>query len=144
MKEFITAVNDDIAAEERESAIADLMAQGKTREEATEEVDKGVFVEFKLDDRVMRAYRPHEGQLTFLLASLGRGQSKETRFASIINIMLESLDEDDKDYLEGRLLTRDPKRRVPPATIEGIFEHLTAEWFRPAVPGGSEAVPDRG
>lgn len=144
MKEFISAIEDDVADQEREDQIAALMAQGKTREKAEVEVDRGTPVEFKLDDRVMHAYRPHEGQLIFLMASLGRGQSKETRVAGIVNILMESLDEDDKDYFEGRLLTSDVKRRLRPQVIEGIFEHLTSEWFREAVPGSGTAVPDRG
>lgn len=144
MKEFISAIEDDAAEQEREDRIAALMAQGKSREEATEEVDKGPYVEFSLDGRVMKAYRPNEGQLTFLLASLGRGQAKEGRFASIINVMLESLDPDDKDYMEGRLLSKDKDKKIHPKTIEGIFEYLTSEWFRPALSGGSETVPDRG
>jgi hypothetical protein len=97
-----------------------------------------------LDGRTMRAYMPHEGQLVFLLTSMGRGQSKEQRLAGILNIMFESLREDDKDYLEGRLLVRDPKKRVPMKQIEAIFEHLVEEWFRPDVSGDSAPVPTDG
>ncbi len=135
MKEFKTAVEDIIAEDEREEKILALVAEGKTREVAEKEVDEGVPVEFKLDDRVMKAYPPTDGQLAFMLASLGRGQTKDQRFAAILNIMFESLDEDDKDHLESRLLTRDPKKKVSMKQIEGIFEHLTSEWFaRPTQP----------
>jgi hypothetical protein len=60
---------------------------------------------------------------------MGRGQSQESRFASIINIMLESLRPGDRDYLEGRLLSQDPKQRLPVKQIEAIFEYLAEEWF---------------
>ena len=87
------------------------------------------YIEFKLDGRVMRSYTPHEGQLTFMMAAMGRGQTSEQRFAAIINIMISSLRDEDAEYLESRLLTRDPKERLSMKTIEGIFEHLAGEWF---------------
>lgn len=88
----------------------------------------------------MRAYRPIEGQVIFMLAALGKGQTKESRFASILNIMFESLREDDKDYLESRLITRDPKQRLGMKTIEGIFEHCVEGWFaRPTQPPSDSA-----
>lgn len=119
IKEFTTAMED---------AVAD--AEG---------VETEKFTEFSIDGRVLRAYPPTEGQLTFMLASMGRGQTTDQRFAAIINIMMESLRDEDKDYLESRLLTRDPKRRLHVKTIENIFEYLMEEWFaRPTQqPSGS-------
>lgn len=138
MKEFTSAVEDIAEEDERAEKIAArveaLVAEGKTRAEAEKqaedevEAEEGV-VQFKLDDREMKAYPPHDGQLAFMLASLGRGQTKEQRFAAIINIMMESLREDDKDYLESRLLTGDKKNRLGIKTIEGIFEYLVEQWF---------------
>lgn len=106
MKEFISAVADSEAKEEDED-----------------------FTEFKLDDRTLRSYTPTSGQLMFMLAALGRGQTTETRFAAIINIMLSTLKDDDRDYVENRLLTRDPKLLLAPEKIEEIFEYLSEEWF---------------
>lgn len=140
MKEFKSAVEDVLAEDEREAKIAALIEGGKSREEAEAEVDEESYVEFDLDGRTMKAYRPNETQLAFMLASLGRGQSKQQRFGAILNIMFESLDEDDKDYLEGRMLTRDPRQRVPMKTIEGIFEFLMEEWFRVGVSGDGAPV----
>lgn len=110
MKEFISAV-EDIRAEDA----------GENPEDQ--------YIEFKLDDRVLRAYPPTDGQLTFMLAALGRGQSQEQRFAAIINIMLSSLRDVDQDYMESRLLSRDPKTRLKVDQVEAIFEYLTEEWF---------------
>lgn len=98
------------------------------------------YVPFKVDGRELHAYPPTDGQLAFMLAALGRGQTNETRFAAIINIMLASLRDEDADYLESRLLTRDPAKRLPMKQIEAIFEHLTEEWFaRPTQPPSDSA-----
>ena len=110
MKEFVTAVEEILDTDE-----------------GTKPEDK--YVAFKVDGRELHAYPPTDGQLAFMLAALGRGQTADQRFAAIINIMLSSLRDADADYLESRLLTRDPKNRLPIQKIEEIFEHLTSEWF---------------
>jgi hypothetical protein len=121
LKEFITAVEEVL------------------NEDAGTPVEEK-YVEFKLDDRVMRSYPPNDGQLAFMLAAMGRGQSADGRFAAIINIMLECLRDEDRDYMEGRLLSRDPKKRLPVKQIESIFEYLTEEWFgRPTQPSSDSA-----
>lgn len=142
MKEFTTAVADVVAEDEREAAILALIEQGKSREDAEAEVDNEPFVEFALDGRTMRAYKPIDGQLVFMMASLGRGQSKDQRFAGIMNIIFESLRADDKDHLEARLLTRDRTSRIPMEKLEEIFEFLMEEWFRTDVPEGGTALLD--
>lgn len=106
-----------------------------TAAKAVVEDEKEEFVSFKLDGRELHAYPPTEGQLVFLFSAMGRGQSKTQRFASIVNIMMASLRADDQDYLEERLLSRDPKKRIGPDEVEKIFEHLAEEWFgRPTQP----------
>jgi len=140
MKEFVTAYEDVVAEDEREAKIKALVESGKTREQAEDEVDDESYVEFKIDDRVMRAYQPTEGQLAFMLAALGRGQTQDSRFAAILNIMFESLRGDDKDYLENRLLSRDPKKRLPMKQIEAIFEYITSEWFARPTQSPSDSV----
>jgi hypothetical protein len=163
MKEFALAVEDEIIEQEREDKIAALLkereaditalvekgvsrvaAEVSIRAEIEVEVDRGKPVEFKIGTRVLKAYKPNETQLIFLLASLGRGQSKTSRMASIVNVMLESLDGDDKDWFEERLLTSVAQDRIHPKTIEGVFEYLTSAWFREDVSEDGAAVPDRG
>lgn len=124
MKEFITAF-EEVATEDAGTPVEEQ------------------FVEFKIDGRVLRAYHPTDGQLAFMLAALGRGQTSDQRFAAIVNIMMSSLRDDDADYLESRLLTRDPKKRLPIQQVEAIFEHLSEEWFgRPTQqPSGSAPSP---
>lgn len=145
MKEFVTAYEEVVNEDENEGKIKALMEAGKTREEAEAEVEG--YVPFKVDGRELRAYPPTDGQLAFMLAAMGRGQSDDSRFAAIINIMLESLRDEDQDYLESRLITRDRKKRMKVEQIEEIFEYLTTEWFaRPTQPpsGSAESPPSDG
>lgn len=127
MREFVTAVEEVAKTDE-----------GTPVEEQ--------YIEFMLDGREMRAYQPTDGQLAFMLAALGRGQRDDQRFAAILNIMFSSLRDEDADYLESRMLTRDPKERLPIEKIEEIFEFLTEEWFgRPTQsPSDSAASPPTG
>ena len=123
MKEFISAVEEVLTEEET----------GKPAEEQ--------YVEFKIDGRVLHSYPPTEGQLAFMLASLGRGQTNDRRLAAIINIVLSSLRGEDTDYFEQRLLTRDPVQRIGLDMIEQVFEFLIEEWFaRPTQPS-SDSTP---
>lgn len=140
MKEFALAVIDEVEDSTREERIAALVAEGKTQREAEIEVDRGRAVEFKIGDRVLKAYKPDEAQLIFLMATMARGQSKTNRMAGVINVMMESLDEDDKDWFEERLLTSDRKRKIAPQTIEAVFEYLTEQWFREESASDGEAV----
>lgn len=120
MKEF-TSAYEEVEAEDN----------GTTEEQ---------YVEFKVDGRVLHAYQPNDGQLAFMLAALGRGQSQDQRFAAIINIMLACLRDEDRDYLESRLLTRG-KDRLPIRQVEEIFEFLTEEWFARPTKQPSDSAP---
>lgn len=123
MKEFIVAVEEEEL--EEESGVVEFTLIDKVQD-GTDDEGKPKYKDSK---RVLKAHPPTTGQMAFLLAATGRGQTNEMRFAGIINIMLSSLDEGDADYLEGRLLTRDPKRKLGMKQIESIFEYLTEEWF---------------
>lgn len=131
MKEFFSAAQDIVdedAAKDREAAIEALVKDGQRREDAEREVDFGKPVEFKLDGREYHAYPPAEGQLVFMVASLGRGQSAQGRVAGIINVISECLRSDDRDAFEARMLTQG-KDRISVDAIEGVFEYLSEEWF---------------
>ena len=86
-------------------------------------------IEFKIDGRVMHAKRPITGQLIFMMTSLGRGQNTHSRFANMVNLLLETLDEDDRVWLENRLLDGNPKTALDPDVISDVFDYLTEEWF---------------
>lgn len=129
MKSFTTAV-EEIVNDENEGKVQVLDRDGNPQfnEDGTPEMDDP-HVLFEVDDRIMRGYNPTEGQLALMVASLGRGQSQDSRLAIIINIMMECLRDQDRDYMEGRLLTRDKKRLMPMKQITEIFEYLVSEWF---------------
>lgn len=91
--------------------------------------DEDGVIPFELDDRVLKAYPPTPGQLTFMLAAMGRGQTQDGRFSAIMNIMMESMRESDQEYLESRLLTRDRTKQIDLKQIEEIFSYLVEEWF---------------
>lgn len=113
--------------------------------EAAEEADgtavEEQFTEFKLDDRVLRAYKPNPTQLVFLLGAMGRGQSEDQRFGSIMNIIMSALRAEDQDYLESRMLERDPRKRLSLDVLESIFEHLAEEWFGNPTQSPSDSAP---
>lgn len=134
MKEFIIAA-EEAAQEDAGTPVEDQFVEFKLVDVETDEAGKEVRTE-----RVMRAYPPTQGQLTFMLAGMGRGQTNDNRFASIVNVMLECFRNEDRDYFEARLLTQDKKRMLPPKYIEGVFEYLMEEWFgRPTQPPSDSA-----
>lgn len=109
-----------------------------------EEADGYKYIEYKLDtkgdpvvdekgneiivsEHLFTAEEPNEGQLTFLLASMGRGMTGSQRVAAVVNFLDAVLDDESADYLNSRLLSRnDP---FPPEGIEKIFGHFAAKWF---------------
>lgn len=144
IKEF-EAATEEVEHEDYIAArIAELVAEGvdadKAEEQAYNEDDEKKAVKFKLRERELTAYQPHDGQMAFLLANLGRGQTSDGRFAAIVNIMTECLRGSDKDYFESLLLTGDRKKRLRLKTLEGIFEHLTASWFQDESSSGRKAL----
>jgi len=149
MKEFSTAVEAEIEEVEYEDAVKartkELIDEGKEPEEAYRQAqaevdDERGVIKFKIDDRTLRAFPLHEGQITFLMAATGRGKTDLQRGADITDLMLESLRDSDRDWFNSRLLTRDPKQRIPMKTIEAVFEYLVEEWFgRPIQPSSDSA-----
>lgn len=131
------------------------MKQFFTAYEEVAQQDEGTpvdeqFVEFELGEldkdgnpinvRALRAFSPTDGQLTFMLAALGRGQSQDQRYAAIINIMMSTLRDEDQDYFEGRLLSRNPQQQLPIEQIEEIFEYLTEQWFARPTQASSDSA----
>lgn len=139
MKEFITAIEDLAEDESGKVPMLDENDQEMRDNEGNVLLDFP-HARFMVDGRMLRAYPPHEGQLTFMMANMGRGQTDDSRFAAIVNIMINSLREDDQDYFESRLLTRDRTQRLSMKTVEGMFKYLMEEWFaRPTQPSSDSA-----
>lgn len=124
MKEFIAAVEDD-ELEEDEDKVVEFALVDRTPDGVNEDGSP----KFKETKRVLKAHMPTTGQMTFLLATTGRGQSNQSRFAGIVNVMLSCLEPEDADYFEERLVARERHRRISMKQVEKIFEHLTVEWF---------------
>jgi hypothetical protein len=140
LKEFISAVQDIEQEDKIAARVAELVAEGVPPEQAQKKAEEELepFVPFMVDGRELRAFYPTDGQLVFMLASMGRGQSQQGRFSAIVNVMMESLRDEDQDYLEERLLAHDRKKRLALEKLEEIFEYLVGEWF-----GAGEGDPER-
>lgn len=124
MKKFVTAVEETMEND-----------TPKTEDEV-----RGTPITYDLDGRVMKAYKPHEGQLTFMMAGLGRGQTDDQRYATIVNIIMAAHTGADSDHLQSRLIENDPKKRLRLPQLEQIFEYLIEEWFADPTRGSSDSA----
>lgn len=87
----------------------------------------------------LTAFQPDEAQFAMLMASTGRGVSDMDRIAGIINFFVNILEEDDADYLQGRLLNRNDDFGIP--EVEAIMEWLSEEWTGNPTQGPSGSTP---
>ena len=115
---------------EFEAAVEDLENEG-SEEEPT--------IDCELNGRKMKAFHPTEGQLVYMMAAFSRGRESTERFTSVVNLLTQVLREEDRDFLEAGLLTRDKAKRIEVKDLEELFERLSGEWFaRPTQsPSGS-------
>lgn len=110
MKEFLTAVRD---SEEEDSG-----DEGQT---------------FIVDGRECTCYKPTEGQLAVLLASVSRSNDWTQQVAGIINFFVEVLDAPSHAYLVGRLLDREDDFGLE--EVQAIMEWMVEDWTgRPIQP----------
>jgi hypothetical protein len=142
MKQFKRAVESVEESEQYEAKVTALLEKDPSlsRKDAENQITFGAPTVFEFYERVIKSYQPLPAQLAFLMASMGRGQTNDARFAAIVNIMLESLKGDDKDWFESLLITGDPKKSVDLPVLEEVFAYLTEEWFRDDAPEGDAAV----
>lgn len=120
MREFTTAVK---RVQEEESA-----EEGQTF--VINEVDEDGNVVKRVE---CRYFEPGDGQLAFLMASVGRHTSLPTKLAGVINFFVEVLDEPSHQYIVGRLLDRDDEFGIEEVTE--IMESMVEEWTgRPTQP----------
>lgn len=109
MKEFTTAINEVI------------------------EGDTEAPMEFLLDGEKIRAYKPTEGQLAMLMASMGRHTTDQTKIAGIIDFFVAVLDEEGHQYVVSRLLSRDDPLGI--VQVQEVMEWMIEEWTgRPTKP----------
>lgn len=118
MKEFDTAVKEVTEVDE-----------GTTFKITTRDA-KGKIT----DETELLAYKPSDGQLAMLMASLGRGSSETDSVAGVINFFVKVLDSSGARYIENRLLDR-ADTGFELEQVEDIMEWLVEEWSgRPTQP----------
>jgi hypothetical protein len=84
------------------------------------------IIEIPIDGRKIPAYRPSDGQLAVLMASIGTGASDIDGVAGPMNFFGSLLDDDGKKYFTDRLLDR--KDAFGPEDLVEIMEALVEEW----------------
>jgi hypothetical protein len=113
---------------------------------AIEESEQGLEapLEFKIDGRVVRAYRPTDGQFAMVMATLGRHTSMSTKVAGIIDFFVGIMDEQSHQYVVDRLMSRDNQLGFD--KVQEIIEWMVEEWSaRPTPsPSGSTRSPKSG
>lgn len=80
----------------------------------------------KAEGRQVHAYRPADGQLALLMASMGRGMQANDAIAATVNFFCGLFEDDDRYYIEERLLSR--KRNIPIERIQELLEELIEKW----------------
>jgi hypothetical protein len=83
-------------------------------------------LEFKIDGQTVSAYRPTDGQIAVLMASLGRHTAESTKVAGVIDFFVATLDDESYNYVVNRLLSRDDPLDLEP--IQEVIEWLIEEW----------------
>jgi hypothetical protein len=90
-------------------------------------------MEFKIDGQLLRAYRPTDGQLALLMASLGRHTNEMTKVAGVIDFFVTVMDDESYNYVVNRLLSREDALGLE--QVQGVIEWMIEEWSgRPTQP----------
>lgn len=114
--------------------------------EAEEAQEKPIEISIDdTDDRKVYAYRPADGQLAMLMAAFGRGMTGSDMVAATVNFFCGLFEDDDRIYIEDRLLSRD--RNISIERIQELMEDLIEKWSaRPTQPpsGSASSQPTGG
>lgn len=102
MKEFTTAVKEVTETED----------------------DKALH--FAVDGKELKCYRPNDGQLAMLMASVGRHASQTQQVAGIIDFFVAVMDDESHSYLVDRLLDREDTFGLQ--EVESIMMWMVEEW----------------
>lgn len=111
-------------------------------------VDEAVIeeapLEFMIDGQEVRAFRPTDGQMAMLMASMGRHTSEATRLAGIIDFFVTVMDDESHQYVVDRLLSRTDPLGLEQVT--DVMMWMIEEWSgRPTPPpSGSTSSPESG
>lgn len=102
---------------------------------AAEEADRPEeeTLEFSIDGTVLTSYRPTDGQLAMLMASLGRHTTTQTKVAGVVDFFVTILDDPSYNYVVERLLSRTDPMGMD--QVQEVIEWLIEEWSgRPTQP----------
>jgi len=108
---------------------------------AAERHEDEELLEFKIDGHDLKAYRPTDGQLAMLMASLGRHTGTTTKIAGVIDFFVEVMDSESHQYVVGRLLSREDPLGIP--EVQEVCEWLIEEWSGRPTPAPSVSTPSR-
>ena len=86
---------------------------------------EGDVIEFKVDDDVLRAHRPSEGQLAMVMAVIGDFSTTEEQVATIINFYVALLDDDSRRVAKRRLLI---DRTMDVIDVTHHIQFFVEEW----------------
>jgi hypothetical protein len=99
-------------------------------------------LEFSIDGKTLRAYRPTEGQMAMLMAALGRHTTEATKVAGAIDFFVAIMDQESYNYLADRLMSRDDPIEIE--EVSDIVQWIIEEWAgRPMLsPSASTPSPN--
>lgn len=97
---------------------------------------------FMIDDHECRCYKPTDGQLAVLMASISRSTNWTDKVAGIINFFVEVLDADSHTYVVGRLLSREDPFGI--YDVEAIIEWMVEDWTGRPIQSPSGSTSSRG
>lgn len=101
--------------------------------------DEGI--EFDVDGVMCKCYHPGDGQLAYLMASMGRHTSTQERVAGVVNFFVAVLDADSQQYVIGRLLDRGDPFGI--TEVQQIMEWMVEEWAGRPTKSPSGSTPSR-
>lgn len=98
----------------------------------SDEGNQDSYVEFSIDDQVVRAYRPDDAMIAIIIARTGKRSSSAEVAAAAIDFFYSVLDKKSARYVEDRLFDRED-----PFGLEEVLDilfDLIEEWSgRPTV-----------
>lgn len=106
-----------------------------------EEGDEERPVEFALDGRELRAYKPTESQFALLMVAMSRYASDREQAAGVIEFFLNLLDDSSREYIVNRMFSREDP--LPIETMIDMTEFLVEEWGGRPFQRSSDSTPSR-
>jgi hypothetical protein len=82
--------------------------------------------EVTVEKREVTAHPPRDGQVAMMMARMGRHSSTSDKIAGIIDFFVDILDDEDHQYVVGRLMDRNDPFGI--ADVTDIMGYLVEEW----------------